>query len=527
MFKYTAIPTANQLKLMQTVHEDDKILLSSPHAEWYRILKSLPWKEYRPLGALYYNALYDFNQTKKNDANETNLNDETRENAKQRLLFERPTHDKEAPILFENNPKSVRHKLIRPETIAPGITPKYSAGKKPKCFFALFMSFLGTSIMGFSPEPDMVFHQLTSNLHFARVCGFVPQGEDKIYWHRHVPSLRKLQQFDQVMTDYGLWDTTKWEEVSKNLKNSVIQIENELVGDTTHYHAFSAHENIKYEDRNGKEQYKSQSKTTKKCRCKDHENCPHPWELSDEGAGMIYKSGNKKHWGHKASIIGMPSQGIPLDAVAVADAASFDGKTFFPHMIRIFGKMPELNGKIDRALYDSACCDEDLKDKFIEEFGIELKSSFNPRRRKTLIEKELPRGMEIMTPYGSLSCKAGAEMNFIGIRYNDEKFVYEAPKLENGESLCLSCSYKKYCSPNSSKGRVVTVSFDTLPHINPADPPMANRFKAIMARRPSIERIIKRLKLDLGDDKLSKRGNRSFQAYLDKTMIAFHIMLRS
>ncbi len=35
-----------------------------------------------------------------------------------------------------------------------------------------------------------------------------------------------------------------------------------------------------------------------------------------------------------------------------------------------------------------------------------------------------------------------------------------------------------------------------------------------MSRRPSVERMIKRLKCDLGDDRLSKRGNESFQAYL-------------
>ena len=55
---------------------------------------------------------------------------------------------------------------------------------------------------------------------------------------------------------------------------------------------------------------------------------------------------------------------------------------------------------------------------------------------------------------------------------------------------------------------------------------MAKRFKAIMRRRPSVERMIKRLKCDLGDDRLSKRGNESFQAYLDKTMIAYHLLLR-
>jgi hypothetical protein len=44
---------------------------------------------------------------------------------------------------------------------------------------------------------------------------------------------------------------------------------------------------------------------------------------------------------------------------------------------------------------------------------------------------------------------------------------------------------------------------------------MAKRFKAIMTRRTSVERIIKRFKWDLGDDKLKKRGNASFQAYLN------------
>ena len=55
---------------------------------------------------------------------------------------------------------------------------------------------------------------------------------------------------------------------------------------------------------------------------------------------------------------------------------------------------------------------------------------------------------------------------------------------------------------------------------------MTKRFKAIMRRRPSVERMIKRLKCDLGDGRLSKRGNESFQAYLDKTMIAYHLLIR-
>ena len=44
-----------------------------------------------------------------------------------------------------------------------------------------------------------------------------------------------------------------------------------------------------------------------------------------------------------------------------------------------------------------------------------------------------------------------------------------------------------------------------------------------MSKRPSVERMIKRLKCDLGDDRLTKRGNSAFQAYLDKTILAYPV----
>jgi hypothetical protein len=37
------------------------------------------------------------------------------------------------------------------------------------------------------------------------------------------------------MTEYGLWEEAKWEQVVKNLETGVIQKETVLVGDTTHF----------------------------------------------------------------------------------------------------------------------------------------------------------------------------------------------------------------------------------------------------------------------------------------------------
>lgn len=72
----------------------------------------------------------------------------------------------------------------------------------------------------------------------------------------------------------------------------------------------------------------------------------------------------------------------------------------------------------------------------------------------------------------------------------------------------------------------MVIPFQMLPHLFPDDPPMGKRYASMMTRRPAVERVIKRLKQDLGDDRLTKRGNPSFQARLDKTLIAFHLLLR-
>ncbi len=525
------IPTiqSEQLPLVHIIYEDDRLMSQTPEAEWYRILSAFPWKNYRNIAAIYYDALYHFNQKQHKDK-ETDIplnhkNYETKNTAEQRLLFERSTMDENAPVLYQQEERPPLVSTVDPKTLAPNIVPFRLAGKKPKCFFALFKAFVGTTLLGFAPEPENVHALLKSNLPFARVCGFVPKEQQDHYWHRHVPSLRKLEQFDQIMTGYALWAEQKWEEIRQNIANGTIKPESEIVGDTTHYHAYSGFKTVTFYDNKGQEIKKSQSKVTKSCHCQNKNTCPHQWILADDGAGTIVKSTTKMYWGHKASILGLPKQGIPLDAAAVADAASHDGRTLFPHVKQLHQNLPEVKDWFTRALYDSACDDQTLKQLFWDEFRLELKTSLNPRRIQTVTEG-LPRSMERLSPYGELYCKAGHEMEYKGARFDTERFIFGPPQNDWGYSRCSFCAYQIDCCPQAENGRTVTLSFDFLPHIDPDDPPMAKRYKAIMSRRPSVERMIKRLKCDLSDDRLSKRGNASFQAYLDKTMIAFHMLLR-
>jgi hypothetical protein len=522
-----------QVPLIHEVHADDKYLLNTIDGEWFEILHHFPWADYRHHAAAYYDALYAFNSEEREASKSADeLTPETEEEAKQRMLFDRATMQsnqaQRPPIIYQGQVVECTAPQVDPLSLSPGVVPLRLVGRTPKCFFGLLKSFMGTTLMGFPAEPEQVHLLLKSNPSFARVCGFSPKEKDKAgcYKSHQVPSLRKLEQFDQVMRQAGIWDRIKVSEVQTNFQTGVIKKENELVGDTTHYHAYSGFETLSYEDDKGNIKKKSQSKTTKACRCDEWSTCPHDWELSDDGAGTVVKSKTKMYWAHKASVIGLPKQGVAIDAVAISDAATHDGQTFLPHAKDVFERYPELTASIERVLYDSACDDAELRAQFKVELGVELKASFNPRRSKP-ITKNLPRGIEKITPYGVPICLAGYELDYKGIRYDSEKFIYEAPRQDDGLSVCAGCTKRvECCNRTTQSGRTITVSFDTLPQINPNDPPMAKRFKAIMRRRPSVERMIKRLKCDLGDDRLSKRGNESFQAYLDKTMIAYHLLIR-
>jgi hypothetical protein len=529
MLKGKAILSYNQFSLFHDIYEDEEYFLKSPDTQWYQILKDFLWKNYQPFGIEYFRALYHFNKNQQLKQKGSHPCVEEKQDATQRLLFSRPTMDETAEVLYKDEFKGINIDdvpAISPASVAPGVVPRRLGGKKPKCFFAMLKSFIGASLMGFEPTPERVDFLLTSNLAFARVCGFLPKDHGSQYCSLDVPGLRKLEQFDQIMTEYGIWSKCKVNEVTENLKEGVIQKENILVGDTTHYYAHSGFKTVGYTNDKGKEKRKSQSKTTKNCNCKDKENCSHEWELVDDGAGTIVKAHNKYIWGHKASYLGLPLQGIPLDVIAVADAATNDGETFYPHVEKLFEQYSIVKEWIDIALYDSACDSKELKAKFKDKLNLDLKASLNPRRKKVVTEN-LPRGMGKVTPYGNVICNADHEMDYRGIRFKDEKYIYQWPVDKDGNSVCLACEHKPICCPTAEYGRTIQVSFDVLSHINPDDPPMAKRFKAMMTRRPSVERMIKRLKCDLSGARLNKRGNGNFQAYLDKTLIAYHILLRS
>lgn len=518
-----------QIPLIHFVETDDLALAQSPEADWFRILHEFPWEDYRRLGAQYYEALFELNKEaeakrKEREQSSQPADSESKDQARQRILFERPTAgNKEAPILF--SPPTIPEPMrIRPEDIAPGKVPHRRHGCHPKCFFSMLKSFLGMPLMGESPEPRTVQKHLLNNPAFARACGWTIPDPRSRYRQSDIPSLRKLQQFDQIMTQSGLWSQRKWEAVRRNIQEGYIKPETELVHDTTHYEAYSTYEVVEYDDKNGSTQKKSQSRMHKSCSCADKESCPHPWTLADDGAGTVVKSSKKMYWAHKASVLALPRQEIPLDAVALHDAASHDGQTLLPHIERLYENLPEVRGWFNYVLDDGAAYDADLRRLVQRQFNLTLRASINPRGARPITEG-LPRGLAKLTPYGNLVCLGGHTLDFLGTRTATARFLYGPPTDEHGIAHCRSCPFQRECCPQAETGRHVAIGATLLPHISIDDPPMGKRYGKMMKHRPAIERVIKRLKKDLGDDELNKRGNPSFNARLDKTMLALHLLL--
>jgi hypothetical protein len=638
----TLAPSTRQIPLIHIVESDDLFLADQPDVLWFGVLRSLDYHQFQATAARYYERLYTFNLQQKEQRierreNPPAPNPETQGQATRRLFEERATVDKKSPALYQRPEPETPLIRVLPREVAPGVTPLRWAGRPAKCFFSMLYAFLGTTLAGQRAEPQFVYQRLVENPAFARTCGFTIRRPGKPERQSDVPSLRKLQQFDQIMTANGLWEELAVDRVAANLREGKVEMEDTLAHDTTHYHAYSSKQMVELaapfdaearqtpasnEDspvpasqssqpvpavkvgggpvavgrievvqvpagqaplvrasavaepagssgdktsaddtavssnnsatalekpqaaqakspptkkvkskspsakkaKTKKKKRKSHPRTTKNCRCQDREHCDHEWISADLGAGTVVKGPGRMYWGHKASTLGLANQEILLDAVAMSDAASHDSQSVVPHLNRLFSRHPDLRGQVKRLLDDGAADDSKLKATVQETFGIEVLAPINPRRRQP-IRDNLPRGIDHLTPRGVPVCQAGYPFDLLGFRKDTQRFLFQAPQDTHGQSVCLECPQRPGCYRGVWKGRVVTISPDRVPWLDRDFPQLSKRYAKAMARRTSIERLHKLMKFDLGDDRLTKRGNSEFQASLDKTLFAMHVLL--
>ena len=238
--------------LFHIIESDDLVLFESEEAVWFELIRNIfrNYQQFHSIAVLYYRCLFLFNQKattgyrqRKKDRQAT---DESKQEGRLRLLFDRPTAgNKNVPNLFVTVRPPALPSLEDEIKIRPGKVPSRLAGRKPKDFFSMFAAFCGTQAMGMDATPENVYNNLTGNPSFARACNFTqvtPNSES----FTDIPRLRKLEQFDQIMTENGLWSEAKNKTIIQNLDEKIIVPEKNIVHDTTHHFAFSGFETVQY-----------------------------------------------------------------------------------------------------------------------------------------------------------------------------------------------------------------------------------------------------------------------------------------
>jgi hypothetical protein len=268
-------------------------------------------------------------------------------------------------------------------------------------------------------------------------------------------------------------------------------------------------------------------RVAKRCGCAEKEHCTHGYVPTDEGAGVVTKGGgSKKHyWAHKASLIAFGRSQIPIDAVAVSYAGTNDGLTLVPHLHRVQRLYPEVFEYMKRILVDGAYqTAENVAG--VAALGKQLVAPINARGTKPKPAVGLP-GIDHFTPTGVPVCDAGHELTFVGRRLEEHQLLWGAPRDEQREIACRACPLREACCPDAKNGRNLTTNAADFPQIDWDLPQHSATFKRTYPLRTAVERVINVLKLDLNRDRLTKRDNVNFQARLDKSILAIHLLIAS
>lgn len=423
---------------------------------------------------------------------------------------------------------------LPPSVADPSVAPPPWAvvlagpGRPPLDGLCLLRAFLGAAAMGLGDSPTAVHALLHSNPTFARQCGFVGPGARKQPGERTsraLPSLSVCEEFDEVMTRYGLWHAAQLEQVTANIRSGAVELDGVVSFDTTHLEANSGCRSVAPDNDDGSRATRRKvSRLRKWCDCgKDAwRACPHPWWQTDPGAGVVWKSRSRIYWAHKISIAATGRTEVPLSAAVLNYAARHDGKTLLPHLDRLAEELPEILRAASDAVADPAYIG--LADAVAERFGLVLRTGIVGRRARAGLAESYP-GIDRFTPTGVPVCGAGEAFDFLGRDMTAGRFLWAAPLGPDGEPVCSGCPLAAACLAAGGRRRHLRLRREDFEQIDWDRPQHQGRHRATYALRTGVERAIKRLKIDLGGEHLTRRGAVRVQAHIDRRMLVIHLLL--
>lgn len=429
-------------------------------------------------------------------------------------------------------------KTLHPALKDPNVTPPslrnllHGPGAPPTDALCLMRAFIAAPELGLPGSPKNVWQLLHSNPTFARACGFLGPTACKQpgeFTTRRLPSWSVCKQFDEVMTRYGLWHRLAKFQVGKNILRGVLESEDTGVFDTTHHESNSHCDNIEPEDAQqtrdaGKKvKHKKVERVCKHCDCgkENWHQCPHAWRSTDQGAAVVVKGPTRVYWAHKSSVFSFANSEIPIDIRVLNYGARSDSQTMLPHLDLLASELPSVVEQLRRVLADSAysCNADDLSQRFP-----------SIRLSAPVIGRDCPdtdglfTGIDHFTRTGIPVCDQGYPFELRCRDTSDERFIWAAPNNDVAQPVCLHCPNRQTCLSKGSR-RHIRVDRDLTPQIDWDHPQHLLSEKKLYAKRPSVERAIKRIKVDLKAEIISHRDARRVQADLDRKLLTLHLLL--
>ncbi len=404
-------------------------------------------------------------------------------------------------------------------------------GRPPCDAMCMMRAFLAAPLLGVGDDPTSVYKLLHSNPTLARACDFL--GRDALkqtdeLTSRRLPSLAVCEEFNEVMTRYGLWHLARKEQVRHNLESGVVEKEDTLVFDTTHVEANSHCANVvpldaKVEE-GKKPKHRKVPRMRKNCNCGKHrwESCEHPWSPTDQGAAVVVKGPTRIYWAHKSSVMSFGYSEIPIDVRVLQYAAQADGKTLVPHIELLDRDFGDVVAGAKYILADDAYRDNS---EAVSRFGRQARLIVPVHGKKSKPELAATfDGINRFTPAGVPICEAGHRFQMRGRDISCERYIWAAPDSDQGQPVCKGCPIAGNCVKQGQR-RHIRVARNDFPQIDWDHPQHFARDRGRYKMRTGVERAIKRLKVDLEGENLTARDTHRVQAHLDRRLLIMHLLL--
>jgi len=520
---------------------DSRSVRSDPsNVVWLGLVRAIDGLVFELIARCYYLALHHFRSCSSRPVppGVISLYSADKQQAQrelhQQLRAQCSDDDTFVPIGVDRNDETIPAALRDPNHAPPRLRDLLDGpGAPPIDALCLMRAFLVAPLLDIADSPQSVHLALHSNPTLARACGFAGPKATKRpgeFTTRRLPSLSVCEQFNEVMTQYGLWNRARQAIVRSNLDSGVLQHEDTLVFDTTHLESNSHCDNLlpldaqTQLDAGKKVKHFKVERVRKRCDCgKDNwPSCPHPWVSTDQGAAVVVKGPTRVYWAHKASVASYADSEIPIDVRVLNYAAHSDSKTLLPHLVLLKSDLPDVVEKLRGALADAAysCNANELAQQFPD-----IRLTAPIIQRKCVGTKDLFVGIDHFTATGVPVCQAGHRFDLRGRDLAADRFIWVAPDDEHGLSVCSSCPMKQGCLAKGSR-RNIRVERQLTPQINWDHPQHFRTEKALYAKRTGVERAIKRIKVDLDGQCLPYRDARRVQAFLDRKLLTLHLLLK-